>query len=388
MRLVICGDTHIGAVFGLGKATKEGGNTRVDDYEKTLNYIVDYAISTGADAFIQTGDVFDSRTPAPEHLNVLNRAIKKLSMANVTSIIIMGNHDYRKTGETFASAISSLAAKDYPNVRIVLNPEVVKFYDRKEVVTNLVLLPFRDRKMYLGKNTEQDSLSYEKEIKDLIAQCSPSTPTVAVGHNFYHTGSYNDYGGAEVLARIEAFTGCDFVAMGHYHQFKIINKKDPIAIYTGSMEKLNFGDEKVDKFFIDYDTESKKTKVLKCPTRTLLDFSVNLEQADHNNFIDCLKEKIQELDLKDKIVRNKIIVRDNLTPFIRKNDVEKIMYSLGAFYVSKVTVEPIVTRMIRDEAILNHKDDFSMFKAFIEDQASMQEEERDLILLEAKKIMS
>ena len=31
MRAVICGDTHIGAIFGLGKNNGRGGNTRVDD---------------------------------------------------------------------------------------------------------------------------------------------------------------------------------------------------------------------------------------------------------------------------------------------------------------------------------------------------------------------
>jgi DNA repair exonuclease SbcCD nuclease subunit len=299
----------------------------------------------------------------------------------------MGNHDYRKVGETFNSAISSLAARDYPNVRLIISPEVVKFYSQKEVITNLILLPFRDRKMYAGKTVEQDSLLYEKEVADLVSQCSPNAPIVAVGHNFFNTGSYSDYSGAEVLPRVEAFKGCDFVAMGHYHQFKIINKKDPIAIYTGSMEKINFGDEKVDKFFIDYDTSTKKTKVLKCPSRQLMDLSINLENSDHNNFLDLLREGVDQLDVKEKITRAKLIVRDNLAPFVRKNDVEKILYSAGAFFVSKVTVEPIVTRMIRDEQILNHKDDFSMFKAFIEDQASMQDEERETILLEAKKIM-
>ena len=44
MRVVVCGDSHIGATFGLGKSNGSGGNTRVDDYEKSLNYIVDYCI--------------------------------------------------------------------------------------------------------------------------------------------------------------------------------------------------------------------------------------------------------------------------------------------------------------------------------------------------------
>ena len=31
MRAIICGDVHIGAVFGLGGGNGSGGNTRVDD---------------------------------------------------------------------------------------------------------------------------------------------------------------------------------------------------------------------------------------------------------------------------------------------------------------------------------------------------------------------
>jgi DNA repair exonuclease SbcCD nuclease subunit len=308
-------------------------------------------------------------------------------MANITSIIIMGNHDYRKSGDSFTSAISSLAAKDYSNVRIILNPEVVKLHGPNQTGTNILLLPYRDKKMYSGKTTEENSLQYEQEIRGLIDQCQPGHPIVAVGHNFYHTGSYNDYGWAEVLARVEAFAGCDFVAMGHYHQFKIINKKDPIAIYTGSMEKLNFGDQDVDKVFIDFDTATKRTKIMKCPSRLLEDISINLGEADHNNFMDLFKEKIAELDLKDKVTRVKITIRDNLVPFIRKSDIEKILYNAESFFVSKVIVEPIVTRMVRDEKILTHKDDFSMFKAFIDGQASMDDEERATILEEAKKIM-
>lgn len=387
MKIVICGDTHIGAVFGLGKANKDGGNTRVDDYENTLNYIVSYAIEKGADAFIQTGDAFDSRTPAPEHMNVLSRAIKRLSMANITSVIIMGNHDYRRTGDTFTSAISSLAAKDYPNVRIVLKPQVIKLHGTNQPGVNLVLMPYRDKRMYSGKTTEENSILYDKEVQELISSCDPAIPSIAIGHNFYYTSSYNDYGSAEILTKIDAFKGCDFVAMGHYHQFKIINKKDPIAIYTGSMEKLNFGDQDVDKVFIDYDTATKKTKILKSPSRPLEDLIIKLENADHNNFIDLFKEKISDLSLEGKITRAKIIIRDNLAPFVRKNDIEKILYNAGSFFVSKVTVEPIVTRMVRDEAILNHKDDYSMFKAFLDDQASMDEQERLAILSEAKKIM-
>ena len=76
MRAIVCGDVHIGAIFGLGGPTKSGGNTRVDDYANTLNWIVDYTINTGADLFIQTGDLFESRNPSLEYLAIADTAIK------------------------------------------------------------------------------------------------------------------------------------------------------------------------------------------------------------------------------------------------------------------------------------------------------------------------
>lgn len=386
MRIVVCGDTHIGAIMGLGKSNKTGGNTRIDDYEKTLNYIVDYAIENKIDAFIQTGDVFDSRNPEPEHLNVLNRAIKRLSMANITSIIIMGNHDYRRTGDTFTSAISSLAAQEYSNVRILLEPDVVKFSNFQNGNTNIILMPYRDRRMYPGKTAEEDSKFYEAEVKKLIEECTDG-PIIVIGHNFFYQGSYHDYGGAEVLIKPESLSNCDLVIMGHYHQFKIIKKKEPITIYIGSMEKLNFGDQDVDKFFIDYDTITKKTKINKLPTRNLSELLIDMSSKEYDSFHPSLEENIRKYDLKDKILRIKILIKESLVPIVKKAEIEGLLYKMGAFYVSKIILEPIITRVVKDNSILNHSDEFEMFKAFITEQVKIEEIERTSILLEAEKII-
>jgi len=386
MRVVICGDTHIGAVFGLGCPNKIGGNTRVDDYEKTLNYIVDYAIENKVDVFIQTGDVFENRNPDPTHMHIFSKALKRLSLANITSAIIMGNHDYIRSNNNFTSAISSLAAKDYSNVRIVLEPEVLKFYDKKKGGANIILLPYRDRRMYGGKNIKEDSALYEMEVKSLLKTCDEKIPTIAVGHNFFYQGSYNDFGGTEVLVRIDSFDGCDMITMGHYHKFKILRKTSPIAIYSGSMERLNFGDENIDKYFIDYNTKTKETKIIKSPSRRLNDISIDLSKCSNDDFQETLNKRIGAIDLDDSIVRLKIIIKDKLMYFVSKNSIEKKLYDAGAFFVSRITVEPIFTRVIRDDAILKHKNDLSMFSAFLDDQ-SIDDSDKELILTEVKKII-
>ncbi len=383
MKVVICGDTHIGAVFGLGGPNGKGGNTRVDDYEKTLNHIADYCINNEIDVFIQTGDAFDKRHPTSEHMEVFNNVLRRLSLNGIFSIVIMGNHDYKRAGASFTSSITSLAAKDYPNVRLVLHPEIIT-YSIGTQKANFLLMPFRDRKMYGGKSAKEDSADYELEVENLVK--SVDGPIVAVGHNFFYEGSYHDYGGAEILARVEAFKSCDLIAMGHYHNFKILKKTNPIAIYTGCMDKINFGDIDSKKIFIDYDVESKKVKIIQAPSRELIDGEIDLTDASFENALDILDEQIRQFNLSDKIVRLKITVPESLSATVKRNVIEKQLYDCGAYYVSKVNFELVYHRLIRDTSILEEGNDFDMFKAFVKDQGFGEDMERK-ILLEARSIM-
>tara|TARA_A200000159_G_scaffold158847_1_gene176645 strand:- start:2193 stop:3362 length:1170 start_codon:yes stop_codon:yes gene_type:complete len=386
MRAVICGDSHIGAVFGLGRPNGSGGNTRVDDYEKTLNEIIDYTISTNADIFIQTGDLFEHRDPTPQHMKIVDKALKRLSNANVATFVIMGNHDYKKSGTEFTSSITSLAASEYPNVRMLLEPEIVEVCNSDNEKVNLLLVPYRDKRMYSGSDIREQTDSYNKHIVELVKNSSNGLPTIAVGHNFFFEGSYNDYGGSEVMAFPGSFNGCDVAIMGHLHHFRVLQKRAPVCIYSGAMERSNFGDAKDDKYYIDYSFFDKKIKFCKSNVRDLVDKEVDLVDCDFSNVLDKLSDNISQEDFKDKIVRLKISVDEKILPAVDKQFIQKELYKLGAFYVSKITVEPITKRIVRDNAILKHKDDYSMLKAFLQSQ-DIESEYLDSLLEEAKKIM-
>ena len=386
MRIIICGDTHIGAVFGLGRPNGKGGNTRVDDYEKTLNHVIDHAIETEADIFVQTGDIFEYRDPSVEHMNIVDKALKRLSNANIATFVIMGNHDYKKSGSSFTSSIVSLSAVEYPNVRMLLEPEVVQVCNSKNEKVNLILFPYRDRKMYEGETTKEQSESYNMHVQDLIGSVDNDDPTLFVGHNFFYEGSYNDYGGTEVMASPSAFKGCDMAMMGHLHQFRVVRKHAPVCVYTGSMERSNFGDANIDKYFIDYDIAKKKAKFCKIPMRDLLDTSVNLSGFDFSEINDVLESELNEHDVRGKIVRFKFLVDEKVLPAMDKAVIQSRLYDLGAFHVSRISIETIVKRVIRDSSIMNNKDDFSMFEAFINSQG-IDGEYKKALLKEAKIIM-
>ena len=54
-------------------------------------------IDNKVDVFIQTGDLFDTRNPSSDLIKIVDSEIKRLSDANISSFMMMGNHDYKKT---------------------------------------------------------------------------------------------------------------------------------------------------------------------------------------------------------------------------------------------------------------------------------------------------
>ncbi len=386
MKAVICGDVHIGAIFGLGKTNQSGGNTRIDDYEKTLNNIIDYTIENEIEVFIQTGDLFEVRNPTPEHIEIADRAIKRLSDAHIFTIIIMGNHDYKKMGSGFTSSISSLPARNYPNVRLLLEPENIVFTNKSGAKANLFMIPYRDKRMYDGQSQMEIVNNFNIEIKQLFDLVDKRLPTCVVGHNFFFKGNYFDFGGSEVLLYPESVQSADIVIMGHQHEFSNIKKENPKCFYSGSMEKTNFGDHNSDKYFIEYDFLNRKEKILKSKVRNLCDLSIDLSDYTSSNYMDKIIETISLSMIQDSVVRLKLVIRENLSGAINKGQIEKILYSYGAHFVSKILTDVIQTKIIKTDDILIHKNDFDLFEAYAKAQG-MTEDMLKQIIDEARSII-
>ena len=386
MKTIICGDTHIGAVMGLGRPNGSGGNTRVDDYEKSLNFIIDYAIENKVDVFIQTGDLFEVRNPTTEHIQIADKCIKRLSDANIFTVIIMGNHDYRKTGDTFTSALATMQANSYRNVRILLEPEVISYANKKGDAQSMLLVPYRDKRMYPAQGTKEATDLFNAHMKDLASKVNPEYPSIAVGHNFFFEGNYFDFGGHEVLVAPESFSNLDAVVMGHYHEFRRVKKSGPESYYVGSLEKTNFGDAEIDKFFLIFDSEKKSFEKVKIPTRELRDLEFDLSKSTAFSYLKDYRDQLEKLELKEKICRAKIKIKDGTQSLFSRSEIEKTLYSSGAFHVAKVLWDVEQVKLEKDKEILSHKNDFDIFQAFAKTQG-LEESFLQKLLEEAKKVM-
>jgi len=66
---------------------------RVMDFLKSLDEIVDTAISEQVDCAIFAGDAYKNRDPAPTFQREWGKRIMRLSRAQIPTILLVGNHD-------------------------------------------------------------------------------------------------------------------------------------------------------------------------------------------------------------------------------------------------------------------------------------------------------
>lgn len=385
MKVAVLGDTHFGAVFGLGKPTEDGSNTRIKDYQKSMDFCIQYCIDNNIDAFVQTGDLFEKRNPSPVDTDAADEAIRKLSAANIPTFIIMGNHDYKRFGGTYTSALLSMPAKHYSNVRILIKPEVISVTNERFERVNLLLMPFRDKRMYSGKTTKENSELYEQEVHSLFEGCNKKYPTIFVGHNFFYEGSYSEYGGSEVLIKPDTFKDFNASFMGHYHAQKDI-KKSINCYYTGSMERNNFGEAKQKKYLMVFDSVTNSVEKVEIPVKELEEITLDLSRTEVEDVFQELDQALSGSDISGKIARMRITIPEKMSSIITKTEIEKKMYDLGADFVSKVMVEYKYEKLKRDTSALKESSDYKIFEKFLESQVVLPEL-KNKILEKAKEIM-
>ena len=102
--------------------------------------------------------------------------------------------------------------------------------------------------------------------------------------------------------------------------------------------------------------------------------------------MDKIIETISLSMIQDSVVRLKLVIRENLSGAINKGQIEKILYSYGAYIVSKILTDVIQTKIIKTDDILIHKNDFDLFEAYAKAQG-MTEDMLKQIIDEARSII-
>lgn len=269
MKLLHFADAHIDMANYGRHDPVSGLPLRVLDFLKSLDTIVDAAISRSVDLVIFAGDAYKDRSPSPTFQREWGKRIMRLSQAQIPTLLLVGNHDISPSIGR-AHALQEFKTLQVPYVKVLDAPTLLKSEDLWDLPLQVIAMPWIARSGLMAVTGETDSKEAFTRIEDNMGQliqgwieeCDSSLPIVLTAHASIEGAKF----GGERLVMLGndlVLTGSlvknpklSYVAMGHIHKPQDVNEgHQPPVIYPGSIERVDFGEAKEDRFFVIADVE-------------------------------------------------------------------------------------------------------------------------------------
>ncbi|HEY9691955.1 MAG TPA: exonuclease subunit SbcD [Oculatellaceae cyanobacterium] len=319
IKILHLSDIHMGSGFSHGRINPETGlNTRLEDFMKTLSLCIDKATTEPVDLVLFGGDAFPDATPPPFVQEAFASQFRRLVDAQIPTVLLVGNHDQHSQGQGGAS-LCIYRTLGVPGF-VVGDRIATHRIPTRHGMVQILTLPWLTRSALLTKpETENLSLTeinkllierLEPVLEGEIRRLDPEAPTVVLAHLMADNANL---GAERFLAVGKGFTiplsllirPCfDYVALGHVHRHQNLNKSnDPPVIYPGSIERVDFSEEKEDKGYILLELEKGKAEWQFCPlpVRTFRTIDVDISSSDDPQA--ALLKAIGKKDIKDAVVR-------------------------------------------------------------------------------------
>ena len=354
MKILHFADLHLGVEsYGhLDPAT--GLSSRLLDFLNALDQVVDFAIGNKVDLVLFCGDAYRSREPTQTQQREFAKRINRLSTSGIPIFLLVGNHDLPNAigRATTTEIFDTLAVK---KVYVSNRPEVYRIPTNSGTI-QIVSLPWPRRSALLTreetKNLTLDQINQrlEQVLTSVIAakaqELDPGLPAILAAHVWVsgaQVGSERSMViGQEhaLLLSNVAHPAFDYIALGHIHKYQVLSSNPPV-VYSGSLERLDFGEEEDDKGFylveIEPGKETGKRRVSfdfhQITGRRFLTINIKIEPADAEPTATVLKSIAEQQDkVKDAIVRLSISLPAEMEGQLRDNDIRNAMKE--AYYLT------------------------------------------------------
>lgn len=326
IKLLHTADLHVG-VENYGRMDPETGiHGRVMDYLRRLTDMVEFAIDEGIDIFVFAGDAYKMRDPNPTFQREFARRIKRVADAGIPVILLVGNHDLPPV-QRRATSISIFDTLGVPNVYVGSDYGLLTVRCRRGQKLQVATAPYPLRPDHIaredmeGKSVEELDKLLSERLTDRIrvladkAREDPDTPAILVGHfsvdEASHGSERNIMVGRDVAvdrATALADPAWRYVALGHIHKHQSLNRDEqPPIIYSGSSERIDFGEEKEKKGWVVATIGEAQTiwafqEQYKRPARPFRTIEVDAREAEDPTAL--VVERIEAAgDLSETVVR-------------------------------------------------------------------------------------
>jgi DNA repair protein SbcD/Mre11 len=358
LRILHLADIHLG-MENYGRIDPATGfSTRLNDFLKSLNYALDWALENDVHLVLIAGDVFKNRDPTPTVQREFARCVRKLSAAGMPTFILVGNHDVPNALQR-ANTVEIYSTLAVPQVTVAQRPGMHVVETRVGPV-QIVAVPWISRSYLLSRgeyrNLDPDSLKratlelIESFVDESVTKLDPSMPTILAAHASVAGAVFSSerdimLGQDVVLPKsLVANSAFDYVAMGHIHKHQVLSRRRPPIVYPGSLERIDFGEEREEKGFVMVEIDEPDKEGVRevrhtfHPVNARRFLTIRVNAATDFPTEDVIRRIEENGDrIKDAIVRLVMETTPEHARDLRYDDIRRALLSYGPAHFGMVT---------------------------------------------------
>ncbi|MEY2914649.1 MAG: hypothetical protein RLZZ184_3958 [Cyanobacteriota bacterium] len=389
MKILHLSDIHIGSGFCHGRVNPLTGlNTRLEDFVKTLSLCIDRALNDGVDLVLFGGDAFPNATPAPYVQEAFAHQFRRLVDADIPTVLLVGNHDQHSQGLGGASLniYRTLAVPGF----VVGDTLTTHRISTRNGDIQIITLPWLTRSTLMTRQETQGSSLAEVNqllterlqvvIEGEIRRLDPSIPTVLLAHLMADNATL---GAERLLAVGKGFTlplslltrSCfDYVALGHVHKHQNLNKSNhPPVIYPGSIERVDFSEEKEDKGYVMIELEKGKVNWEFCPLPVRIFRTIEVDLSKHDDPQAALLKGIAKYDIQDNVVRLIYKLRSDQLDLIDNSSLNNALKSAHTYTIQAELVSQLAKPRIPELSTSSSIDPMSALKTYLNNREDLKD---------------
>ncbi|QOV22048.1 exonuclease subunit SbcD [Anabaenopsis elenkinii] len=389
IKILHLADIHMGSGFSHGRINPDTGlNTRLEDFVKTLSRCIDRALQDPVDLVLFGGDAFPDATPAPYVQEAFASQFRRLVDADIPTVLLVGNHDQHSQGTGGASLniYRTLGVRGF----VVGDTLTTHHINTRSGKVQVITLPWLTRSTLMTRQeTKNASLAEVNEmltqrlqvaLEGEIRRIDPDVPTVLLAHLMADNATL---GAERLLAVGKGFTlplslltrPCfDYVALGHVHCHQNLNKSNnPPVIYPGSIERVDFSEEKEDKGYVIIELARGRANWEFCPlpVRTFRTIEVDISTADHPQA--ALIKAIAKYHIQDAVVRLIYQIRSEQMDVIETAAIHKALSLAHSYTIKAELVSQLARPRIPELTASSSIDPRSALQTYLDNREDLKD---------------
>ncbi len=388
-------DIHMGSGFSHGKINPETGiNTRLEDFVKTLSICIDRAINEPVDLVLFGGDAFPDATPAPYIHEAFASQFRRLADAKIPTILLVGNHDQHSQGSGGAS-LSIYRTLVVPGF-IVGDSITTHRISTGNGDIQVITLPWLNHSTLLTR-PETEGLSLGEVSQLLLERLQPvlegeirrldrGIPTVLLGHLMADRANL---GAERFLAVGKGFTipvsflirpELDYVALGHVHKHQNLNPaNNPPIIYPGSIDRVDFSEEKEDKGYVMVNVAKGKVawEFNPLPVRNFLTITVDVSESETPE--SQILDEIAKIEITDAVVRLTYKLRSEQLELISNATLDQALKPAHTYTIRPELVSQLARPRLPELGLGNSLAPLEALEAYLDNREDLREIACDML---------